>query len=201
MAHHQRPSTSISLLNLARSGNDEAWIRITELYGPIIYSQCLAKGLNRGDAGDVTQEIFISIYQGLCKFEKNKEGHNFLGWVMKIASRRIVDHFRNLAKTERPIGGSTGAFMSRQVVHTEFDPMDIDANIDTGLVKKQLVSRALQIMKSDFATKTWQAFYLTLVMGQTTHQACEELDMKPGSVRQARARVRKRLIEELGDIL
>ena len=192
-----RPSTSLSLLELARSGNEDAWSRLTDLYGPVIFSHVLSKGLSKNDAGDVTQEIFISIHRGLGEFKKVRSGDNFLGWVMTITSRRIADYFRQMSKTERPIGGSTGALFAKQLQQ----PQPLAFDFDTNKIKRQLVSRAVKIMEQDFETRTWQAFYMTLVEGKTTQQASEELDMRPGSVRQARARVRKRLLEELGDIL
>ena len=192
-----RPSTSLSLLDLARGGNNDAWNRLTDLYGPVIFSHVLSKGLSKNDAGDVTQEIFISIHRGLGDFKKVRSGDNFLGWVMTIASRRIADYFRQISKFERAIGGSTGALIAQQAQQSRAPDVDFDAD----KIKRQLASRAMKIMESDFETKTWRAFYITLVEGKSTQQACEELNMRPGSVRQARARVRKRLIEELGDIL
>lgn len=198
MTNIQRPSTSLSLLELAKSGDNESWVKLTELYGPVIFYQCKTKGLNEVDAGDVTQEIFISIHKGLSGFKKSQPGDNFLGWVRTIVARRIVDFFRRQGKIESAVGGTAGQLQVDQLAQ----PLELTENdISEDKFKQQLVARALKLMESDFETKTWKAFYLTMVEGRTTREACEELGMNPGSVRQARSRVRKRLLEELGDVL
>ena len=193
----ERPSTSLSLLNLAKSGDAKAWTRLTELYGPVVFVMCKQKGLQDSDAHDVTQEIFVSICKSLPHFKKTAANHGFLRWVNAIARNRIADFYRQKEKLPRAIGGSVGLNLLQASAEQESE--NEAGEIDQ--LRQQLAARVLAILKKDFQPNTWQAFYLTMVSGRTTQETADELGMTAAGVRVARMRVRKRLKEEFGDLL
>lgn len=184
------------MLELAISGDDRSWKKLTDLYGPIIYARCLSRGLPETDAKDVTQEIFLSVYNTLHRFQKRGPSDRFLGWILTITSRRIADFFRRQKNIVRAIGGSDAKSRILQLKASEphHDSFEIDQ------FRVAVVERALNLMKSDFKDTTWKAFYMTMVEGKTTRETALALGIRTGSVRQARSRVRKRLLEELGDV-
>ena len=63
-----------------------------------------------------------------------------------------------------------------------------------------LLHRALAMVRVDFQTTTWDAFWRATVLGQSTDQIAEDLAISPASVRQAKSRVLRRLRQQLGDI-
>ena len=68
-------------------------------------------------------------------------------------------------------------------------------------MRKELMARALVILKQDFEDKTWQSFWATVVNQRPTKEVAESMNMTTKAVRQARYRVLKRLREELGNDL
>ena len=182
---------------MAKSGDTQAWSRITDLYGPIVFLICIQKGLQESDAHDVTQEIFVSIYKSLDRFKKSDANHGFLKWVNAIARNRIADFYRAKEKLPQAYGGSDGIKLveNRSTTGTPDDESQIDT------LRQQLAARALALLKTDFQSNTWQAFYMTMVEGRTTAEAAEELNMSHAGVRVARMRVRNRLKDEFGDVL
>lgn len=190
------PSTSPSLLVRARTGETEAWNRIVEIYGPITCEQCRRKGIPDEDASDVTQEVFIAISKGLAEFRRDRPNDSFLKWIRTITSRRIADWYRT---QEHAVTGGGGTSAQLELAD-QAEPAD-DTDWEPAEWKRRAVTRALHLMKTDFRENTWKAFWLSEVDGLSTNQVCERLDLKPGAVRQARSKVRKRLVEELGDLL
>ena len=189
------PVTSLSLLIRAKSGQVEAWDRIVEIYGPLVFEQCRRKGLTEQDARDVTQDAFLSISKGLGDFRREKPDDSFLRWVRTIATRRVADWFR---KNEQAVNGTGGTNAQMALAnHAEQSVADWEPSE----WQRRAVRRALDLMQSDFQEHTWQAFWLSEVEGLTTAEVCRKLKMKPGTVRQAKSKVRKRLIEELGELL
>lgn len=183
---------------MAKSGDTQAWSRITDLYGPIVFQICQKKGLQESDAHDVTQEIFVSIYKSLDRFRKTDAQHSFLKWVNAITRNRIADFYRAKEKTPQAFGGSEGLKMVENRSSMKEDP---DDEFEMDSLRRQLASRALALLKRDFKPNTWQAFYMTMVEGRTTREAADELKMSDAGVRVARMRVRNRLKEEFGDVL
>ncbi len=189
------PTTSLSLLVRAKSGDSAAWDRVVDLYGPLVFQQGRRKGLNEQDAKDVTQDVFVSISQGLQEFRRDKTGDSFLRWVRTITTRRIADFFRRNADEASGPGGTS----AQMALANHVDTADADWEPDEW--QRRAVRRALDLMKTDFHENTWQAFWLAEVEGLTTAEISEKLDMKPGAIRQAKSKVRKRLVEELGELL
>jgi RNA polymerase sigma-70 factor (ECF subfamily) len=68
-------------------------------------------------------------------------------------------------------------------------------------VHQQLIHRALELIRAEFTTRTWQAFWRIVVDGQQTIDVAQELSMQPGAVRVAKSRVLRRLRQELGELL
>ncbi|MCA8998624.1 MAG: sigma-70 family RNA polymerase sigma factor [Planctomycetaceae bacterium] len=191
-----QPATSLSLLIRARDGEDRAWDRLVEIYGPLVFEQCRRKGFREEDAKEITQDIFLAVSQGLPNFRRDRPDDSFLHWIRKIASRKIIDRIRRDAGMAQGTGGSSAHMRIHQVPDSisedDWNPDDL---------KRMAYERALMLMQQDFQERTWQAFWLSVVEGKPTAEVSETLNMKPGTVRNARFKVQRRLIEELGDLL
>lgn len=189
------PNTSFTLLRAARRGDSVAWGRIVDIYGPIVFLQCKRNGLSEEDASDATQEVFVAIHSGLQDFKKEQSDQKFSHWIRRITSFKIADRFRIRKKREHVLGGSMAREMIEQI--PEQDPIEWEPNT----IRRDAFRRAVELMKQDFQESTWRAFWLTVVEGKTTPEVCEILEMKPGAVRNAKSKVRTRLVAELGDVL
>jgi len=67
--------------------------------------------------------------------------------------------------------------------------------------KAILVNTVLDLIRTEFEDRTWQAFWLATVEGRSSSMVAESLEMTPAAVRQAKSRVLRRLREELHQIL
>jgi RNA polymerase sigma-70 factor (ECF subfamily) len=75
-----RDSLSSSLLERLREKDVEAWKRLTDLYGPLVYSWCRRADLAPADAADVMQEVFIAVSRAIKTFRRDLRGGTFNGW-------------------------------------------------------------------------------------------------------------------------
>ncbi len=191
----QDPPTSVSLLMRARSGDQAAWAKIVDIYGPLVFEQCRRCGFQKSDAADVTQEVFLAVWQGLSNFRRDRPGDSFLRWMRSIASRKIVDRRRRDAVNPQGVGGTTAQTRVLELA----DPEDIPWQPDQ--LRREAFQQAVRLLKGDFRESTWRAFWMSVVQNMSTADVAAELKMTEQAVRTARSRVRNRLIDELGDLL
>jgi len=191
-----RPTTSPSLLMRARTGDEDAWNRLVEVYGPLVFRQCQRKGLNPDDAAEVTQDVFVAVSSGLNSFENETPGHRFLNWLRSIATRKIADCYRRQERAFSARGGTSVLQRLEQIVEPD---MDDESEWPLDEFRRDVFRQAVQLMKSDFEEPTWKSFWLCIVEEKTTKEAGELLGMSPGAVRNARYKILGKLRNELGD--
>ena len=63
-----------------------------------------------------------------------------------------------------------------------------------------LVHRAAEQVRSEFEPETWQAFWRSAIDGIPTAVVAKELGVTPAAIRQNRARIMRRLRQQLGDL-
>jgi RNA polymerase sigma-70 factor (ECF subfamily) len=66
---------------------------------------------------------------------------------------------------------------------------------------EQVYLRALELVRSEFEERTWQAFWRTVIEGREPATLTEELHMTANTIRQAKSRVLHRLRKEVGDLI
>ena len=67
--------------------------------------------------------------------------------------------------------------------------------------ERLLVRRGLKLIQNDFQERTWQAFWLVVMEGQSAPDVARQLGITLAAVHQARQRVFHRLRETLGESL
>jgi RNA polymerase sigma-70 factor (ECF subfamily) len=72
-------------------GNTEAWNMLVDRYSKKIYNLALNFAGNRDDASDITQDIFLKVYNNINKFEEEK---NFNSWILKLSKNYCIDYWR-----------------------------------------------------------------------------------------------------------
>ncbi len=92
--------------NLVKSclhGDDLAWETIVRSYAGRIFCLCYRYTGRRDEAEDLTQEIFIRIYQNLHSFREGTG--SFRNWVLRLSRNLIIDRYRQ-ARRFQQCGGS-----------------------------------------------------------------------------------------------
>jgi RNA polymerase sigma-70 factor (ECF subfamily) len=99
-------STSSSLLARVKANDTQAWQRLSDLYGPLVYHWCRRSGLHAEDAADVVQEVFRSVAASIPQFQKECEGDTFRGWLWTVTRNRVRDHVRASRNKPQAAGGT-----------------------------------------------------------------------------------------------
>lgn len=186
--------TSRSLLARIRSDDPRAWERLVTLYSPLVYQWCRGWELQPHDAADVVQEVFQAVASGVGDFRKQRATDTFRGWLRTITRNKMYDHFRRNGRQPSAIGGTEAQNKFADVPQSNrFNPALEDA------AEQTLLYRGLELIRKEFADRTWQAFWRTTVDGLAPKDVADELAMSPGAVRVAKSRVLQRLRAELGD--
>ena len=86
-------ATSYSLLERVKSQDEDAWRKLTRLYGPLAYHWCRNAGLTPEDSADIVQDVFRSLVIHIDGFEKTPTS-SFRAWLWTIARNKIRDHFK-----------------------------------------------------------------------------------------------------------
>jgi RNA polymerase sigma-70 factor (ECF subfamily) len=191
---NQKPglTTSLSLLERARRRDPEAWVRLDHLYRPLVLFWCRRARLSGPDADDVSQEVFAAAAAGLERFHRDRPGDTFRGWLYGITRNQILLFHRRNQDRPRAAGGEQLAEVP--------DPLAGPDDQEQTEVS-HLYHRALEQIRGDFEGRTWQAFCRTVLDGRSPASLTAELAMTAPAIRQAKARVLRRLKEEVGDLL
>lgn len=182
-------SISTTLLARVRQQEPEAWQRFVDLFGPTVYRWCRAAAIERNEAADVVQEVFLAVSKNIERFDRETASGSFTAWIASITRNKIHDHFRRLAKLPVARGG-TAAQMSIAELP---EPISVEEILQT---RRKLPRRAMELVRAEFEDRTWNAFWRTVVEDRPTGDVADELDMNVASVYQAKSRVLRRLRQE-----
>lgn len=190
-------SSSTSLIRRVRQRDPQAWVQLTELYGPLVYHWCRRFGCHDDSAADVFQEVFAAVATGIDRFEHDPGRGTFRGWLRTITLYKVRDVQRSSAGEPQALGGSE----AQQWISTLRDPLSEDADDESDRAQlSALFRRGLNQVRDEFEPRTWQAFWRTAVEGELTADVADDLGITSNGVRQARSRVLRRLRQQLGDL-
>jgi RNA polymerase sigma-70 factor (ECF subfamily) len=166
------------------------------LYGPLVYYWCRRSGVSDEDAKDLVQQVFAKVFTALSAFRKEEPSDTFRGWLRTIARHAICDYARSRRNRTAAEGG-TEALEKLQGLP---DPALFEETATLTEGHSDLVTRALQLIQSEFPERAMKAFQLTVMQGLNATEAARQLRITPEAVRKAKSRVLRRLREELGDV-
>jgi RNA polymerase sigma-70 factor, ECF subfamily len=188
----------MSLLERLRVDDQDAWRRTFALYGPLVGWWCVRLGATPQDAEDLAQEVFRVAAGRLVDFRRDRPGDTFRGWLRGIARNVVRAHLRTVRAEPRAPGG-TDAFVSlQQVADLGADLPDQD---DPPSEVDALNRRALDLVRGEFEPRTWDLFWQVAVEGKSPADVAAAHRSTAAAVRQAKARVLRRLRQELGELI
>ena len=85
------------VLRKAQRGDERAFTLIVRAYETPVYNYVLRLVGDRSLAEDLTQEVFLRVYQGLPKFSLRSK---FTTWLFQVTKNRVLDELR--ASERRP---------------------------------------------------------------------------------------------------
>ncbi|XZE22304.1 RNA polymerase sigma factor [Pirellulaceae bacterium SH449] len=186
-------ATRNSLLASARSQSADAWEQLVHIYTPLLHAWARRLGCDSHEADDLSQDVFQAAARSLDTFRGDGVTGSFRGWLWKITYRKWVDRYRRERGEASAVGGSTAARSLEQIADAPAEPSTSDL-LNTTL------RRATSMVRNEFQDTHWQAFWRSVIEGESTESVSERLGMTPASVRQARSRILRRLRAIMGDL-
>ena len=91
------PQPDFGVLRKAQRGDERAFSIIVRAYQVPVYNYVLRLVGDRALAEDLTQEVFLRVYQGLPRFSLRSK---FTTWLFQVTKNRVLDELR--ASERRP---------------------------------------------------------------------------------------------------
>jgi RNA polymerase sigma-70 factor (ECF subfamily) len=188
------PLTRPSLLVRIRDARDgEAWSQFVALYAPLVYGHARKYGLQDADAADLTQEVLKAVAGAVHRLDYDPRRGSFRGWLFTIVRNKL----RNFIEAKgRQIQGS-GDTAAIQLLEGQAAPEQERWEAD---YQRQLFVWAVERIRPEFQEKTWQAFWLTAVGGESGKDVAAKLAMTVAAVYLAKGRVLARLKAEVEQV-
>ncbi|MEM7010584.1 MAG: RNA polymerase sigma factor [Verrucomicrobiota bacterium] len=92
------PNPEITLINLAKSGDREAFKELTQLHETSVRGYLISNLRNEHDANDLLQNVWVKVWNALPRYE---DRGRFRAWMMRIARNELIN-FINREKRVRP---------------------------------------------------------------------------------------------------
>jgi RNA polymerase sigma-70 factor, ECF subfamily len=186
-------SISSTLLERIKAHRPEAWVRLAELYGPVVYRWCRQTGVPRDDAPDLVQEVFAAVTLHIGDFRRDRPGDSFAAWLRTITNNKIRDYYR--ARRGRPLAmGGTDA-QERFLEVPELP--ELTESTDPRELRGLVLPIGLELVRAEFEERTWEAFRRAAIERQPPARIATEMGMTIQAVYQAKSRVLRRLRRDL----
>ncbi len=183
------PDTSRNLLARARNPSDaSSWLRLWELYGPLIRNWVRPYVAQPADADDVVQDVMTVLVDELPRFEHNGRPGAFRSWLRAIAVNRL----RGYWYAQRGVQGSGESSVMERLKQLE-DPTSSLTQSWNDEHDRHVAELLLESIRLEFKPATWHAFLATTREGRPAPDVAAELGLSVNAVQIAKSRVIKRL--------
>lgn len=120
------------VINLILDGDTQIFRILVEKYQAMVFRTCMGYLHNKDDADDLTQDIFLQVYQSLNKF---KGESSFSTWLYRIAINASLNRMRK--NTGNPILHRIDSFFRTADEYEFFLPVFDAENPESILIQKE----------------------------------------------------------------
>lgn len=175
------------LIQQARQGDAGAYGQIYDRYAPRVFRFLFAHLDNRLDAEDLTEEVFLRVWQNLPTYRQR--GIPFSGFVFRVARNALYDHYRQLRRR-----GTVAEIHEEWPAAEQSDPAQ---SVAQQLERRDLL-RKLAGLSEDYRT----VLSLRFLAGLSAEETAQAMSRSNGAIRvlqhRALAALRSLLEEEAG---
>jgi len=184
--------TRQTLLQRAKNPDDNcAWEEFVQYYQPFIHATLHHMNFRTSEYADIEQEILLNLWKKLPEFEFDKRKGNFHSWLSATIRNKVLEFIRKNKLYERRKDAVTEQYLEDDLMsETEFTHI-VDQEWQDHIIKT-----ALDNITKLFSGVAIQAFEMSLV-GKTSREIGEALNVNHESVRTLKNRVKVRLIKEI----
>lgn len=176
-------SPDLLLARRAAAGQPEAWDEILDRYAQRIYNLAYQFAGSAEEAEDLTQEIFLRLYQNLRQYRGDVP---LSGWALRLSRNLCIDQYRR-NRRERLAGRVSEEVL--QYLPAADDPMAEAQNRE----QLRAVYDALEEMSEDLA----ETVLLRDLQGWTLEEVAVYLEIPEGTVKSRLHRGRIELAERV----
>ncbi len=172
------------LLQNCRKGDELAWEALVRQFQARVYAIAYHYVGNIEDARDLTQEVFVRIYQNLrlCTDE-----NMFMPWLIRIARNACIDHIRR--RKARPPAQDIDAADALGMQAAGQNPEELWAQSS----RKRLVYRALR----ELSHLNREIILLKEILGLSLEEIASMLNVPSGTVKSRSNRARLELAQKV----
>ncbi len=165
-----------------RNDDEEAFETLVRRYQDRIFRlavSILGYG-NESEAEDITQEVFIVLFQTLHKFRQES---TFSTWFYRLARNRIIDHQRRIVRRATRISGEVPPSLA--ISETAADPLAATINSQRRAQLLHQINQLPEMQRIVLLLFYWQ--------DQSTDEIAALLELKPNTVKSHLFRARQNL--------
>lgn len=174
------------LVARCRQGNDEAWRDLVDRFGPRVFAIAYHFTLKREDAEELSQEIFLKIFENLHRYDG---GFPLVAWVLSVSRNLCIDRYRRRKRE------NSFRFVSDEAVTAMLKSDDDPATVALTKERARILFSALSEVPEDLA----EILILRDLNGLAYDEIGKALELPEGTVKsrlfRARAEVAKRIRE------
>lgn len=167
-------------------GDDAAWETVVNQYAKRIYNLTYRYTSRRDEAEDLTQEIFIRVYQNLKSFRS--ESGSFQSWIMKVGRNLVIDHYRRTRRYQQAAGSE-----EMETMNLRDDKIPSPQRVSEQSETSRFVAAGLQALSPELK----EAIILRDLEGMAYMEIAELLGIPEGTVKSRINRARLELAKLL----
>jgi RNA polymerase sigma-70 factor (ECF subfamily) len=184
--------TRQSLLLRARTGEENAWKDLTDLYRPLILGWLNRQGVPARDLEDLSQDVLLSVVKHLPTFEHSGRRGAFRSWLRTIVCSRTTDYWRAIDAATAASGGSGATAALQQLADPDSDlNRQWDEEHD-----RYVLACLLDLVEAEFEPATLRAFRRLALDDASGEKVAQELGLSVAAVYAAKSRVLQRIRQE-----
>ena len=180
--------TSLTLLEQAQSGSEQAWEDLKALYKPLIYFWIRERGIRGGDVEVLHANVLGNVFLGMQRFQHNGRAGAFRAWVKTIASHAISDFRKSMSTKPLP-------------EETLVDPDQSIEQHEASQERRILYQRAWELVQSEFSDRDQAIFRRVVENEEAGKNVAEDLGVQRSNVyrivSQIKSRIRQRFHGEV----
>jgi RNA polymerase sigma-70 factor (ECF subfamily) len=174
------------LVARCRKGDDDAWRELVDRFGQKVYAISYHFTLKREDAEELSQEIFLKLFENLHRYDG---GFPLVAWILSVSRNLCIDRYRR-RKREKSF-----RFVSDDAVTALLKSEDDPSSVALKRERTQLLFSALSEIPEDLA----EILILRDLNGLAYDEIGKALELPDGTVKsrlcRARAEVARKIRE------
>jgi RNA polymerase sigma factor (sigma-70 family) len=177
------------LVLLLQQGDESAFKKLVDEWQNMVYNTAIGIVQNEDDADDITQEVFIQVYQSVSSFKGESK---FSTWLYRVTVSKALDHEKKKKRKKRFgfVQSLFGADGEEQVHAVEFNHPGVQ------MEKKEKAGELFSALKQ-LPDKQRIAFTLHKLEGQSYQQVAEIMNTTLYAVESLMSRAKTNLKKEL----